>query len=84
MGMFAKEIAVYEQNLGGWLRAGHAGSWVIIKGEEVTGPLPSERDTYAKAVEMYGSGFLFRQVREQQPVVALLPLIVSAKPQPQP
>lgn len=68
MGVYAREIALFESKLPSLL-AEHRGKWIIIKGEEISGPYPDAEAAYLAAAEKHGrdSEFLMREITDRRP-----------------
>ncbi len=64
----AREQAVYEANLTGWL-SGHEGEYVLIKGDQVAGFYESRDEALTAGYSRFGIGPLFvKQVWPSEPV----------------
>jgi hypothetical protein len=77
---FTKELAVFEKHKKEFLEK-FPGLFVLIKNNEIIGPLPSAEAAYAEGLQKFGlSPFLVKQVLEDEPVGFAPALIATARP----
>jgi hypothetical protein len=67
--LLAAELDTYHRELGRLLAEGHAGRWVVVKGNEVVSTWDTFDDAIQVGYDRFGqTPFLVQQVLAQQPV----------------
>lgn len=71
MSYYDREIALFEAHLQGWLDAGEAGKWAVIRDDVILELFPTDTEAYQAAVERFGTEerFLLRQIRQSRPTL---------------
>jgi hypothetical protein len=66
-----RELEVYKRERHGWIKSGWEGRWVVIKGEEVSGPFDGVEAAMTAGYERYGldAVFMVRQVAQHDQVI---------------